>query len=77
MDVNGSKYEFCFLVYNHVDLAAVADQVVYQADATIKGDQLSRRTDALQIAVFSYAARGSFSLESTVAFRDTLKAADL
>jgi hypothetical protein len=77
MDVNGSQYEFCFLVYSDVDYAEVADQVVSQADATIKGDQLSTRTDAMQIAVYSYAARGSFSLGSIVAFRDTLEAADL
>jgi hypothetical protein len=77
MDINGSQYEFCFLVYSHVDHAEVSDQVVCQADATIKGDQLSARTDALQIAVYSYAARGSISLGSIVAFRDTLEAADL
>jgi hypothetical protein len=77
MDVNGSQYEFCFLVYSHVDHAKVADQVVCQADATMKGGQLSARTDALQIAVCSYAARGSISLGSIVAFRDTLEAADL
>jgi hypothetical protein len=43
----------------------------------IKGDQLSALTDALQIAVDSYAACGSFSLGSIVAFRDTHEAADL
>jgi hypothetical protein len=58
MDINGSQYEFCFLVYSQVDNAEVTDQVVCQADATIKGDQLSTRTDALQIAAYSYAARG-------------------
>jgi hypothetical protein len=47
MDVNSSQYEFCFLVYSHVDHAEVADQVVCQADATIKDDQMSARTDAL------------------------------
>jgi hypothetical protein len=77
MDVNGSQYEFCFLVCSNADHAEVADQVVCQADATIKGDQLSARTDALEIAVCSDAARGSFSLGSIVAFRDTLEAADL
>jgi hypothetical protein len=77
MDVNGSQYEFCSLVYSHVDHAEVADQVVCQAEATIKGYQLSTRTDALQTAVYSYAARGSFSLGSIVAFRDTLEATDL
>jgi hypothetical protein len=77
MDVNGSQYEFCFLVYSHVDHAEVADQVVCPADATIKDDQLSTHTDALQIAVYGYAACGLFSLGSIVAFRDTLEAADL
>jgi hypothetical protein len=77
VDVNGSQYEFCFLVYSHIDYTEVEDQVVCQADATIKGDQLSTCTDALQIVVYSYAIRGSFSLGSIVAFRDTLEAADL
>jgi hypothetical protein len=77
MDVNGSQYEFCFLIYSQVDHAEVADQVVCLADATFKGDQLSTHTDALQIAVYSYAAHGSFSLGSIVAFRDTLEADDL
>jgi hypothetical protein len=77
MDVNGSQYEFCFLGNSHVDHAEVADQVVCQADATVKGDQLSARTDALQIAVYSYAACSSFSLGSIVVFRDTLEATDL
>jgi hypothetical protein len=77
MDENGSQYNFCFLVYSHVDHAEVADQVACQADATMKGDQLSTRTDALQIAVYSHAARGSFPLGSIVAFRDTLEVADL
>jgi hypothetical protein len=77
MDVNGSQYEFCFLVYSHVDHVEVTDQVVCQADVTIMDDQLFTRSDFLQIAVCSYAARGSFSLGSTVAFRVTLEAADL
>jgi hypothetical protein len=71
MDVNGSQYEFCFMVYNHVDHAQVAEQVVCQAYAMINGDQLSTRSDTLQIAVYSYAARGLFSLGSIVEFRDT------
>jgi hypothetical protein len=77
MDVNGSQYEFCFLVYSLVDHAEVADQDVCQADEMIKTDQLPTRTDVLQIAVYSYAARGSFTLRSIVAFRDKLEAADL
>jgi hypothetical protein len=77
MDANSSQYEFCFLVYSHVDQEEVTDQVVCQADAMIKGDQLSTRTDTLLIAVYSYAARGSFSLGSIAAFCDTLEAADL
>jgi hypothetical protein len=77
MDVNGSQYEYCFFVYSNVDYAEVADQIVFQGETTIKGDQLSTRTDALQIAVYSYAVRGSFSLGLIVAYRDTFEGADL